>query len=290
MCDHGIDVRGHNLVWPGWRHLPADLHAQAGDPGALQLRVAAHIRDIAGKLSGQVTEWDVVNEPYLNNDLLHILGVSAMADWFKFAHRTDPLAQLYLNETDVPNSPPRDRRYDFLYNEIQTLQREGAPIGGIGMQAHFSDDLIAPMDLLAIYDRFASLQIPIRITELDVDSQDEQLQADYFRDFLTASFSDPEINGIILWGFWQKQHWRPDAALFRSDWSIKPNGQVWKDLVMTKWRTNTDGTSGADGDYGVRAFLGEYLITVTAEGRTYSQKVRLPREGCTTDFKLDKAG
>lgn len=88
MCDHGIDVRGHNLVWPGWRHLPADLHAQAGDPGVLQLRVAAHIRDIAGKLSGQVTEWDVVNEPYLNNDLLHILGVSAMADWFKL--RTGP--------------------------------------------------------------------------------------------------------------------------------------------------------------------------------------------------------
>ena len=111
------------------------------------------------------------------------------------------------------------------------------------MQAHFRDELISPAELLVIYDRFAALGIPIRITELDIDTADEQLQADYFRDFLTASFSDPEINGILLWGFWEGQHWRPDAALFRNDWSIKPNGQVWKDLVLKWWRTNSEGTS-----------------------------------------------
>ena len=115
------------------------------------------------------------------------------------------------------------------------------------MQAHFSDELISPAKLLAIYDRFAALGIPIRITELDIDTVDEQLQADYFRDFLTASFSDPEINGILIWGFWEGQHSHGGTALFRKDWSIKPNGQVWKDLVMNRWRTNCDGTSSDDG-------------------------------------------
>ena len=56
---------------------------------------------------------------------------------------------------------------------------------------------------------------PSASTELDINLADEQLQADYFRDFLVASASHPNINGIVLWGFWESQHWRHDAALFR---------------------------------------------------------------------------
>ena len=286
MRDHNIAVRGHNLVWPGWRHLPADLHSLTNDPAALEHRIDTHIRDEASALAGQVAEWDVINEPYLNNDLMHILGNSAMATWFQIAHEADPSARLYLNETDVPNAHPSDRKYTALFNTVQALQHENAPIGGIGMQGHFADDLIAPADLLTIYDRFAKLNLPIRITELDIDASDEQLQADYFRDFLTVSFSHPDINGIILWGFWENQHWRPNAALFRKDWTIKPNGQVWKDLVLKKWKTNTDGTSAADGTYSTRAFLGDYEITITSNNHTQTAQASLPHEGRTIEVHL----
>lgn len=287
MRDHHIDVRGHCLVWPGWRHLPPDLHAIAGDPATLEHRIEEHIQDIAGTLAGQVIEWDVVNEPYLNNDLMHILGDDAMADWFKRARQADPRARLYLNEADVPNSPPSDRRYDSLYKRVQSLQKAGAPIGGIGMQAHFGDNLVAPTDLLSIYDRFAALGIPIRITELDIDVADAQLQAEYFRDFLTASFSDPEINGILLWGFWEGQDWRPEAALYRKDWSVKPNGQVWKDLVLGKWWTSARGITAADGKYSVRGFLGDYEINITDGRRSRAVNVSLPPEGQTVNVSLD---
>jgi len=286
MHDHGIAVRGHNLVWPAWRHLPQDLRPLANDPAALGKRIDDHIRDEVGALAGQVIEWDVVNEPYLNNDLMHILGGDAMAGWYKLAHQVDPAPRLYLNEEHVPDSPPRDRRYDALYNQLLTLQKQGAPIGGIGMESHFQDTLTAPTDLLAVYDRFAKLGLPIRITELDIDSNDEQLQADYFRDFLIASFSHPQINGILLWGFWEGQHWRPDAALFRKDWSIKPNGQVWKDLVLRKWWTSADGATGADGRYSVRGFLGDYEVLVTAGQRSHTVKISLPHEGRDVDVAL----
>jgi endo-1,4-beta-xylanase len=289
MRDHNIAVRGHNLVWPGWRHLPSDLRKLAADPAALEHRIDDHIRDVTATLASKVVDWDVINEPYVNNDLMHILGDGAMSTWFKLAAQGDPAAHLYLNETNVPTSSPRDHRYDVLYDQLKTLQQEGAPIFGVGMQAHFDDNLVPPADLLKIYDRFATLGIPIRITELDINVEDEQLQADYLRDFLTASFSDPEINGILLWGFWQSAHWRPDAALYRKDWNIKPNGQVWKDLVLGKWQTNTDATSGIDGTFATRAFLGDYSITVTAQGHTVSQKISLPKEGYTADFKLDQA-
>ena len=148
------------------------------------------------------------------------------------------------------------------------------------MQAHFGDQLTSPMDLLAIYDRFAALGVPIRITELDINVADEKLQADYFRDFLITSFSDPEINGILLWGFWAKEHWRPDAALFRRDWSVKPNGKVWKDLVLGKWRTNVDGTTEGDGTFSTRGFLGDYEVTVSAGGEVRTVKISLGHKGC----------
>jgi GH35 family endo-1,4-beta-xylanase len=258
----------------------------ASDPAGLEQRIDDHIRNEVTALAGKVTEWDVINEPYLNNDLMHVLGNKAMANWFKIARQADPDARLYLNETNVPTSPPADHRYDALYDEVRTLQSEGAPIGGIGMQSHFGDNLTTPVDLLAIYDRFAALGIPIRITELDIDTSDEQLQADYFRDFLIASYSDPEINGIMLWGFWEAQHWLPDAALFRKDWSIKPNGQVWKDLVLGKWRTNVDGKSGGDGVFSTRAFLGDYELTISAGGKSQTATVSLPAEGRTVDIPL----
>jgi GH35 family endo-1,4-beta-xylanase len=286
MRDHGIDVRGHCLLWPGWRHLPPELRILADDPPALEHRIEDHIHDITGALAGKVIEWDVVNEPYLNNDLMHILGYGAMANWFKLARQADPSARLYLNEADVPNSPPRDRRYDALYSRVQALQKEAAPIGGIGMQGHFDDNLVAPVDLLAIYDRFVTLGIPIRITELDIDVADEQLQADYFRDFLTASFSDPEINGIVLWGFWAAQDWRPGTALYRKDWSIKPNGQIWKDLVLGKWWTNANGVSAADGTYSTRGFLGDYQVTVTAGRRCRTVEITLPHGDRTVNVSL----
>jgi endo-1,4-beta-xylanase len=286
MRDHNIAVRGHNIIWPGWHHLPSDLPPLANDRAALESRIDDHIRDITTSLAGQVIEWDVVNEPQLNHDLMHILGDDALTGWFKLARQCDPNARLYLNETPVPTVPPRDERYDVLFNRVRALQQEGAPIGGIGMESHFGDGLISPVDLIAIYDRFATLGIPIRITELDIDATDEQLQADYFRDFLTVSFSHPEINGILLWGFWEDQDWRPDAALFRKDWTIKPNGQVWKDLVLGKWWTRADGFSAADGTYSTRGFLGDYELKVTAGNRSQSIAFSLPHEGRAVDVVL----
>jgi len=279
MREHVVRVRGHCMVWPSWKRTPTGLESLASDPAAMRKRADDHIRVVGKALAGQVEEWDVVNEPYANNDLLKILGDDVMAEWFKAARDVDPNARLYLNETGVPTSVPTDRRYDVLFGQVKRLQELGAPIGGIGMQAHFGGNLNPPANLLTIYDRFATLGLPIRITELDIDVQDEQLQADYLRDFLTASFSHPSINGILMWGFWEGEHWRPAAALWRKDWSVKPAGQAWLDLVRKQWWTTAEGTSTANGTFTIRSFLGDYTITVTSAGRTQTITATLPADG-----------
>ena len=287
MREHDIPVRGHTMVWPSWRRTPANLKELAGDPAALRKRVDAHVRAIGKALAGQVIEWDVVNEPYANNDLLKILGDDVMADWFKAARAADPHARLYLNETGVPTSPPHDHRYDVLYDQAKAILDAGGPLGGVGMQAHFGTNLNPPAKLLAVYDRFATLGVPVRITELDIDVTDESLQADYLRDFMTASFSHPNVNGVLVWGFWEGAHWRPNAAFYRKDWSIKPVGQAWKDLVLKQWRTNVDGQTAGDGTFATRAFHGDYTITVSAGGQTTRTDASVHPDAGEVNVRLD---
>jgi endo-1,4-beta-xylanase len=279
MQDHGIAVRGHNMIWPGFKWLPADAKNSAGDPDALRKMIREHILSVGGAMRGKVIDWDVVNEPFENNDLLKILGEDAMADWFGAAREADPTAKLYLNETAVPTSPPGAQQYTALFDRVHHLQELGAPIDGVGMQAHFASDVQPPVQLLGIYDRFAKLGLPVRITELDIDTDDEQLQADYLRDFLTASFSHPDINGILLWGFWEGSHWRPNAAMFRKDWSPRPIAGVWKDLVFKQWWTDAHVTTNASGISQIRGFLGDYEITATSRNQTATTHIALTGGG-----------
>lgn len=158
-------------------------------------------------------------------------------------------------------------RTDAYEDVIRYLIQHDAPPDGPGFRGHFSRrHLPAPKRLHATFDRFARLIPSLQLTELDVQvGRDEQLQADYLRDVMTVAFSHPAFQGIVMWGFWEGHHWKPDAALYRRDWSIRPAGQVWLDLVKKKWWTNRSGTTDAQGRFATHGFLGEYVVTVRRE-------------------------
>ena len=277
LRDHNIEVRGHNLIWPSYRNSPDDLPKIGADKDALRKRINAHFADILGKTRGQTVEWDVVNEPFDNHDLLDILGRDEMVSWFKQARQLEPNARLFLNDyPPLDGAATTNPHLNALYDNVQMLQKAGAPIGGIGFQGHFGSAPIPPERVLSGLDRFAKLGLPIAITEFDMDTPDEDLQARYMRDFLIAVYSHPSANEVIMWGFWQSKHWLPNAALYRADWSIKPNGQVWLDLVKGAWWTNADGRSDAKGTYQTRGFYGDYTVTATdAAGKTATKTFSL---------------
>jgi hypothetical protein len=96
------------------------------------------------------------------------------------------------------------------------------------------------------------------------------------------------VDSIIMWGFWEGRHWLPNAALFRRDWTIKPNGQAYQDLVFKQWWTNADGKSDNRGAYRTRGFLGDYDISVTApNGQTKTVSAKLVKGGATVAIRLD---
>ncbi len=263
-----IEIRGHCLVWPAWRHLPRDLEQLSSDLPALRERVARHVTDEVTALRGKLTEFDVINEPYSNHDLMDLLGEDVMVDWFRLAHAADPELRLYINDYSILSGGGRDTAHqDHYEHTIRYLLNHGAPLQGIGLQAHFGSDLTPPPQLLTVLDRFAAFGLPLQITEHDIDITDEELQADYTRDFLTTVFSHPAVEGVLTWGFWEGRHWRPNGAYFRRDWSVTPAGQVWQELVLNEWWTGEEGRSDAQGRYHVRGFLGEYQVSVEHDGQ-----------------------
>ena len=151
----------------------------------------------------------------------------------------------------------------------------GAPIDGIGLQSHFDSNLTPPSRVLELIDQFAAFGKDLQVTEFDVSVADEQVQADYTRDFLTICFSHPAMKGFMIWGFWEGAHWKPSAAMIRRNWSTKPNYDAWNDLIYRQWWTDTRGVTAADGVFRTRAFLGDYDIEVTIDGVTKTYPLRL---------------
>jgi endo-1,4-beta-xylanase len=273
---YGISVRGHNLIWPCNDEycLPRDVPAMFSNPAQLRSRIDSHLVDILGATKGQLTEWDVVNEPSANKRLSNVLGEDEMAAQFKRAKALEPKARLFLNDYGNLGEGNLDVEFKRIIARMIALR---APLEGIGLQAHFGFKLTPPAELLTRLTDFGKFGLPLAITEFDVNLPNEQLQADYLRDFLTIAFSSPNVNSFLMWGFWEGMHWLPDAALYRQDWSIKPNGQAFKDLLFKRWWTNATGKSDATGKYGTRGFMGYYRITTTLGTKTVSQVVKLEK-------------
>lgn len=285
----GIDARGHVMVWPGQDNLPDDIRGMLDDgdltPAEQQTvrnRIAAHLAEIGGATNGKVVAWDVVNETRTNNDLMRELaeGDQAMVTWFDQARAAAPDAALYMNDFGILNSWGRGANRDQYFSTLQALQAEGASIDGVGFQGHFREnDIVGPEELWSVLDRFDELGLDMQVTEFDFDSSDEQLQARYTRDFLTAMFAHEGIDDFLFWGFWENAHWRPSAALFRSDWSIKPNGQAYLDQVFDEWWTDEQVEASAEGATTVRAFKGDHLVTAMVGDTTSAEDVYLLKDG-----------
>jgi endo-1,4-beta-xylanase len=275
LREHGLDVRGHCLVWPGKVNLPDSIDALLGQPDALISAINDHIREEAEALRGQLIDWDVVNEPFTNFDVQKAvtgLAPKSAPDWierhasvltpfYQIARKADPTARLYLNDYSILETGGDDAPHqEHFERTIRQLLKEKAPLDGIGIQGHFSDDLTAITRLWQILDRYAPFGLPIQITEFDINTHDEQLAGDYTRDFLTAMFAHESVSAVLTWGFWEKRHWIPNGALYRADWSPRPAALEWERLVRKEWWTNVDGITDARGTIKTRGFLGEYEI------------------------------
>ncbi|MCK6487127.1 MAG: endo-1,4-beta-xylanase [Planctomycetes bacterium] len=274
LKDQGIAARGHCLVWPGWTYLPQRLRALAGDPARLAAEADGHITDILDATAPcGIVEWDVVNESWANRDLSGAIGPGALAGWFRLAAaHAPPGCRLFYNDYAHLRRAPGGEFRAFVEELVLGLKRDGAPIAGLGIQSHFGSSLPGPAAVLAELEAVhGRIGLPLGITEFDVNpAEQEDVQADFTRDFLTACFSSPAVSEFLMWGFWEGQHWLKPAALYRQDWSPKANARAWESLVRGAWWTRARAVTDADGVARVRGFKGLHRVTASVDGLALS--------------------
>lgn len=267
--EKGMRVRGHYLAWGPWEPWSEQLKDQ---PQAIREKVLAHAESVTHTVESLADEWDAVNHPVGWASPRATVDQAIGPDFYAEVIRTArgfTSAPLFVNEDQVFRP---GRQQDEFYDCIKDLIARGAKPDGIGNQAHFhSSHLPAPEEMLRISDRFAALVPNLELTEFDVlTNGDEQLQADWLRDVLIMAYSHPAYTGVMLWVFWEGAGWKPECALWRKDWSEKPNAKVWQELVGNAWHTRAEGLTGGTGLFQTRGHRGEYRIIVERDGRTRS--------------------
>ncbi|MGI4863365.1 MAG: endo-1,4-beta-xylanase [Janthinobacterium lividum] len=171
---HHLRVRGHNLCWheqtPKW--LFKDAQGGQVSKAVLLKRLHGHIDAVVGRYKGKLYAWDVVNEAIADNpseflrssDWLKICGPDFIAEAFRYAHAADPTAVLFYNDYNTE----RPEKMERVYKLLKQLKDAGVPVGGVGLQGHWSLYEPTEAELRGTIERFASLGLQVQVTELDV--------------------------------------------------------------------------------------------------------------------------
>jgi endo-1,4-beta-xylanase len=221
---HHMEVHGHNLCWNSPANYPPWFKTELNRSNARKV-LAEHITTVVKRYAGQVSSWDVVNEPVVpwskRPDGLYpgvwtdYIGPEYFDIAFQATAEADPDALRMLNIYDVEQGtePDEENRKKTLQLLKQLVDRH-VPIQAVGFESHLDDSLpLGGESYRNFLDDIRSLGLPLMITELDVQedrsapSQDwDQNTAKYYGDYLTDFISAVNPPFIIFWSLqdrWQ---------------------------------------------------------------------------------------
>jgi endo-1,4-beta-xylanase len=234
--NNGLAIHGHNLCWQSSN--PSWLTNGNFSRDQMITILQDHIATVAGRYSGSILAWDVVNEALngsgnLASGIWHDrLGPDYVALAFQFARDTDPNALLVYNDysAEVINA-----KSNGIYNMVQSFQQNGIPIDGVGFQMHITQSGINYDSFAQNLQRFADLGLTLFVTEMDVRLQlpatDQELaaQANVYGNVLEVVLNQPACLGFETWGFTDKYSWIPGnfsgygaALIFDANYQRKP--------------------------------------------------------------------
>jgi hypothetical protein len=145
-----------------------------------------------------------------------------------------------------------------------------------------------------VCETFARFGVPLHFTETTVISgpktptgwettpEGEAKQAEDVARFYTILFSHPAVEAITWWDFADRNAWMgAPAGFLRQDLSPKPVYDRLLGLIKGTWWTNRTGVT-EDGAFTVKAFHGDYEITVRHGGAEKRVESTLAKGGDTS--------
>jgi endo-1,4-beta-xylanase len=219
---HGIKFKQHTFVWgsqqPGWLN---------GLSAAEQkTEVEEWIRLFCERYP-DVDLIDVVNEPPPHTTPVYMAALGGAGasgyDWivqaFKWARQYCPKATLILNDYNNIEYGADNTRFISIANAVKTA---GAPIDGIGAQAHDAYKL-STTSVQQMIDKLASSTgLPVYITEYDINLADDAQQQKVLESQFTMFWNDDNVKGITLWGYVVGSTWKADTGLLTASGTKRP--------------------------------------------------------------------
>jgi endo-1,4-beta-xylanase len=257
-AEHGMQVKGHTLVWhyslPTWV-------AQLTTAEALRAAMANHMQTVVGHYAGRIKVWDVVNEPLTDTApatlrdtvFRRLLGDTYLDEAFQLAHAADPEALLFLNEANIESNADK---LDATVALVERLLAAAVPIHGVGFEMHVSTE-IPPTgaSLAAALKRFTDLGLRVNLSELDVRigtltgemPAKLEIQEQRYHEMVAVCTQNPLCVSVTTWGVTDAHSWLDDPSM----WTWAGQGPHYPLL----W--NADGSKKPAYDGTLRALLGQ---------------------------------
>jgi endo-1,4-beta-xylanase len=195
---HNMFIVGHTLIWHS-QLSPFVKNIHSSD--SLLLFMTNHINTVAGRYSGKVNSWDVLNEA-LNEDgslrnsiFLQKLGEDYIRKAFELAAKAAPGTELYYNDYNIEQ--PKKRA--GVISLVKKLKAGGIRIDGIGIQGHWSITGPSLGDIENSILEYSALGLKVSFTELDLTCLPNPWDlkgADVNQNYTNNPFMNPYPHGL----------------------------------------------------------------------------------------------
>ena len=265
---------------------------------ALRRRLDRRYRELAERYADRIPAWEVVNEtlctrPERDANPYFEYG-DIVEDSFLCAEKYFPYNELIINEASHIWEPRVNFAFkrSAYYRLVAESLRKGRRIDAIGMQFHafrkreneasYADSLYNPRQIYRVLDTYATLGLPIQITEITIPAfsdsdEDYAIQAEILERLYRIWFSHPAIEAAIYWNLPDGYAaWAPQGDMtagenyFRGgllDYNLqpKPAYEALRRLFNEEWTTDVTVETDAEGKAKFLGFFGEYDICAGGE-------------------------
>lgn len=258
MRENRKKTRGHALFWGDDRFVPD--WADSVSDSDFREEMEDRISDVIARYSNSVVHWDVNNEMLRGEYYKNRFGPEIRKWMFDRADELAPKIEYFTNDYGIVESAHVAKLYK---EQIQDLLDQGAKVESIGIQSHFFSQRVSPAALEIGLEELAGFDLPIWATEFDVSNPLANERAKDLETFYRYCFSRPELDGIIMWGFWANKHWRGEnSALVDMDWTVNEAGLKYQEL-MAEWTTRQEFSETSEPALSVHGFHGNYMVEIT---------------------------
>ena len=240
---HGLLVRGHNLLWhhPQWMPKWAETYDYGPKPGEKVAEILTnHIDTVCKRYADRIYTWDVVNEAVDNKTgvMRETAFSKAMGNpeavldlAFRTASAAVPKCELVYNDYMNWDS---ELHCGGVLHLLDGFRKRDVPVDTLGLQSHLSAK--AGMDRAGFgpaqerawrgfLDAVTGMGYKLQITELDVndtaipgdaDTRDSAV-ADMTRAYLDCTLSYPQVSVVMVWGMSDRYSWLQHNKTKRED-------------------------------------------------------------------------